>query len=113
MILPGKVLSYLPSQSVQLNVTVSGKVPSDRHPGQTLMTVQEWNAAKNIVSHDQVPMPEVALVPATTLPAPADETANATTSASQPAATTPASPAWTGAAVLALAGAALLVMRRR
>ncbi len=112
MTLPGTFLSYLPSQAVQLTVTLSGKMPSDRHPGEAFLKIQERDPAKNIVSGHQVDMPEVPLASLTTPSAPATGSATITTSAPVPAGATPASPAWAGAAAIAMIGSALFVRNR-
>lgn len=114
---PGTLLSFRPSQSVELNVTLSGKIPSDRHPGENMMKIQERDAAKKIVAGENIAMPEITLVPTSAPPVTANVTTTrtrfGTTPALPPAATTPASPSWAGAAVIALAGAALLATMRK
>jgi hypothetical protein len=113
MILPGEYLSYSPSQSVQLMVTLSGKIPSDRHSGEYIVNILERDSAKNIVSSAHVAMPEVPLIPMTTPTSPTKKPTIMKTYTPIPTDTTQASPVWTGAAIIAIIGAALVVVRRK
>lgn len=114
MNLAGYNLSYKPSQSVQLMVTLTGKMPSDRHSGDNFLKIQERDSAANIISTAQVAMPEVTLIPlATSATVPTKKSTTLKTFTPIPTDTTPASAAGTGAVILALLGAALLAMRQR
>jgi hypothetical protein len=113
MMLAGYNLSYKPSQSVQLMVTLTGKMPSNRHSGDNFLKIQERDSATNIVSTAQVAMPEVTLIPLTTPTVPTKKPTTLKTFTPIPTDTTQASAAGTGAVIIALLGAALLAMRRR
>jgi hypothetical protein len=110
--LPGLYLSYPPSQSVQVVMTVTGNIPAYPSPKQNLLKIEEVDADKNAVSTAHIAMPEA---PMMSLFSPTTPTKIPTTKKKfTPLATdTPASPAGTGLAIIAMAGAALLVMRRR
>jgi hypothetical protein len=113
MNLAGENLSYKPSQSVQLMVTLTGKMPSDRNSGDNFVKIQERDSAGNIVSTAQVAMPEVTLIP---LPPSTAVTTKKTTTLKTftpiPTGTTPVSAAGPVAVIGALLGVALLALRR-
>jgi hypothetical protein len=112
LVLPGLYLSYPPSQSVQVVMTVTGNIPAYPSPQQNLLKIEEVDADKNVVSTAHIAMPEAPLM---SLFSPTTPTKIPTTKKTfTPIATdTPASPAGTGLAIIAMTGAALLVMRRR
>ena len=113
LVLPGEYLSYSPSQSVQLMVTLSGKIPSERISGQNIVEIEEKDSGKNVVSSARVAMPEIPLIPLTTPTAPTKKPTAKKTFTPIPTDTTQASSAGIGAGIFAMIGAALLVMRRR
>ena len=110
--LSGEYLSYSPSQSVQLMVTVSGKIPSDRTSGQNIVEIQEKDSARNVVSSAHVAMPEIPLISETT-PAALTKKPTPVKTFTPIATETPTSPIGTEAGIIAVIGAALLVVRRR
>jgi hypothetical protein len=112
-ILAGDYLSYPPSQSVQLMVTLTGKIPSDRSAAANILEIQERDSAKNIVSSAHIAMPESAVIPVTTLTAPTKKTTTMKIFTPIPTDTTHASPVGIGAGILAVIGAVLLVLWRR
>ena len=113
MIVPSWYLSYPSSQELQLMMTLTGKIPSDRHTGDTIVKIQERDAAKNIVSTASVGMPEVPLVSETTQIPPTKKPTSTKIYTPIPTDTPSASMAGAGTGIVALAGAALLVMKRK
>ncbi len=113
LLIPGRNLSYPAAQSVKLQVTLTGKIPSERTADEDMVTIQERDSAHILVSASHVPMPEVPRITQATVSTPVKETTTLKTFTPIPTGTTPASPGWSGAGIIALLGAALLAMRRR
>ncbi len=109
----GYYLSYPAYQDVKLMVTVTGNVPDNPVPSQNLLTIEETDADKNMVSTAHIAMPEAPFMTIAT-PSPTKKpTVKKTFTPIATATPTQASPAGTGAAVIAVAGAVLLGMKRK
>ena len=57
LILPGWYLSYPAKQTAQVRVTLTGKIPTNREPGQDILKVQELDSGTRVVSTAHVEMP--------------------------------------------------------
>jgi hypothetical protein len=109
----GWYLSYPSYQDLQLQMTVTGKIPANPSPGMNILKIEEADAGKNIVSTARIAIPETPLMPLSTLSTPTKKPTIKKTFTPIATETTPASPAGSGVAVFSLIGAALLVMKRR
>lgn len=107
LILPGWYLSYPAKQTAQVRVTLTGKIPTNRQPGQDILKVQELDSGTRVVSTAHVEMPADPVLTAT------QKTATPTIFTPIPADTpTPQSPLGAGCGIIAILGALLHGIKR-
>lgn len=108
LILPGWYLSYPAKQTAQLRVTLTGKIPATRSPGQDILQVQELDSGARVVSTAHLEMPaEPVLAPAQKTTTPSIFTPIPTDTPSQK------SPLWAGYGIIAILGVLLHGIKRR
>lgn len=108
LILPGWYLSYPAKQTAQLRVTLTGKIPATRSPGQDILQVQELDSGARVVSTAHVEMPAgPVLAPAQKTTTPSIFTPIPTDTPSQK------SPLWAGYGIIAILGVLLHGIKRR